>query len=60
MSWNRIRTVIRGAQAIELEPKHLALLRPIVGEDVQACIVRFEVRPHPYLPKSKGEVICAH
>lgn len=33
MSWSRIRTVVRGAQAaIESEPKHLAPLRPIVED----------------------------
>lgn len=35
-SWNRIKTVVRGAQAaIESEPKHLAALRPIVEDALQ-------------------------
>ncbi|EKE84251.1 hypothetical protein A10D4_06146 [Idiomarina xiamenensis 10-D-4] len=35
MSWSRLKTVVRGAQAaIESEPKHLAPLRPIVSEAV--------------------------
>lgn len=36
MSWNRIKTVVRGAQAaIESEPKHLAPLRPLVAEALE-------------------------
>lgn len=36
MSWNRIKTVVRGVQAvIESEPKHLAPLRPIVEEALE-------------------------
>ena len=36
MSWSRLRSVVRGAQAaIESEPKTLAPLRPLVGDAVE-------------------------
>jgi hypothetical protein len=36
VSWNRIKTVVRGAQAaIESEPKHLAPLKPLVAEALE-------------------------
>jgi hypothetical protein len=36
VSWNRIRIVVRGAQAaIESEPKYLAPLKPLVAEALE-------------------------